>query len=42
MVDGLRRQLAEAEEQKRLVEEDAEKCQNKLEAAEKLVNGLSG
>ena len=34
--------MAEAEEQKRLVEEDAQNCQNKLTAAEKLVNGLAG
>jgi dynein heavy chain len=42
MVDGLRKQLAEAEEQKKIVEEDAQNCQNKLTAAEKLVNGLAG
>jgi dynein heavy chain, axonemal len=42
MVTGLREKLAAAEEQKRLVEDDAEKCANKLSAAEKLVNGLAG
>ena len=42
MVNGLRKQLDEAQEQKRLVEEDAQNCQNKLTAAEKLVNGLAG
>ena len=42
MVDGLRKQLAEAEEQKRIVEADAQNCRNKLGAAEKLVNGLAG
>ena len=38
----MREKLAAAEEQKRIVEEDAEKCSNKLSAAEKLVNGLAG
>ena len=42
MVDGLKSQLDEALEQKRIVEEDAEKCKNKLSAAEKLVVGLAG
>jgi len=42
MVDGLKEQLDEALEQKRIVEEDAERCRNKLESAEKLVKGLAG
>jgi len=41
-VAGLRKQLEEAEETKRLVEEDAANCEAKLKAAIKLVNGLSG
>ena len=42
MVLALREKLEAAENQKRLVEDDAEKCANKLSAAEKLVNGLAG
>ncbi len=38
----MKAKLASAEEQKRLVEEDAERCSNKLTAAEKLVHGLAG
>jgi len=38
----LRDKLAAAENQKKLVEEDAQRCANKLTAAEKLVNGLAG
>ncbi len=41
-VDGLRRMLNEAEAQKAAVEADAQACENKLSAAIKLVNGLSG
>jgi len=42
MVNNLREQLSQAENQKRLVEEDAAKCETKLKSAEKLVNGLAG
>ena len=42
MVAALREKLEAAETQKKLVENDAEKCANKLSAAEKLVNGLAG
>lgn len=41
-VDFLKDKLQQAETQKKVVEEDADKCQNKLSAAEKLVNGLAG
>lgn len=41
-VDGLKRLLAEAVSQKEAVEADALSCENKLSAAIKLVNGLSG
>ena len=41
-VDGLKRLLSEAEAQKAAVEADAQACENKLSAAIKLVNGLSG
>lgn len=41
-VDGLKRLLADAEDQKAAVEADALNCENKLSAAIKLVNGLSG
>ena len=34
--------MSAAETQKKIVEDDAEQCQNKLTAAEKLVNGLAG
>ena len=42
MVASLRQKLAAAEEQKRIVEQDAQRCADKLSAAEKLVNGLAG
>ncbi len=42
MVNGLKQQLSQAEAQKKLVEEDAERCENKLKSAEKLVKGLAG
>ncbi len=42
MVSNLREKLNAAENQKKLVEDDAQKCANKLTAAEKLVNGLAG
>lgn len=42
MVAALREKLAAAEKQKKEVEEDAQKCADKLSAAEKLVNGLAG
>ncbi len=42
MVNNLRDKLTAAENQKKLVEEDAQRCANKLTAAEKLVNGLAG
>lgn len=41
-VDGLKRLLNEAQAQKAAVEADAMSCENKLSAAIKLVNGLSG
>ena len=41
-VDSLREKLFAAEKQKKIVEDDADECQNKLTAAEKLVNGLAG
>ncbi len=41
-VNTLKRALMEAETQKQLVEEDAQKCMDKLGAAEKLVKGLAG
>lgn len=40
-VDGLRRKLAEAEADKAAVEAEAQRCQDKLTSAEKLVNGLA-
>lgn len=42
MVTALREKLAAAEKQKKEVEEDAQKCADKLSAASKLVNGLAG
>jgi dynein heavy chain, axonemal len=42
MVNNLREKLAAAENLKKLVEDDAQKCADKLTAAEKLVNGLAG
>jgi dynein heavy chain len=42
MVDNLREKLNAAEALKKTVEEDAQKCADKLQAAEKLVNGLAG
>lgn len=42
MVNNLREKLTAAENQKKLVEDDAQKCADKLTAAEKLVNGLAG
>lgn len=42
MVNNLREKLSAAENQKKLVEDDAQKCADKLTAAEKLVNGLAG
>jgi dynein heavy chain len=41
-VEALTRQLEEAMEVKEAVEADAERCENKLKAAIKLVEGLSG
>jgi dynein heavy chain len=42
MVEGLRRKLDEAISEKTAVENEAQELQDKLTAAEKLVNGLSG
>ncbi len=41
-VTELKRKLEEAEARKKIVEDDAARCQDKLTAAEKLVNGLAG
>lgn len=41
-VDSLREKLGAAQKQKKIVEDDAEECSNKLTAAEKLVKGLAG
>ena len=41
-VDSLREKLGAAQKQKKIVEDDAEECSNKLSAAEKLVKGLAG
>jgi hypothetical protein len=42
MVNNLREKLTAAENQKKVVEDDAQKCADKLTAAEKLVKGLAG